>query len=99
MGLSAAGIQYHPRGICHRAKILKPDLIRIEGLETENHTRTGYAVSLMAFQGRVAQRITRLTTDQKIPGSNPGTLVMLFLVKSQTLRIVLFVPRTGGEWM
>ena len=26
------------------------------------------------MQGCVAQRITRLTTDQKIPGSNPGTL-------------------------
>ena len=27
--------------------------------------------------GLVAQRITRLTTDQKIPGSNPGKLVLL----------------------
>ena len=25
----------------------------------------------------MAQWITRLTTDQKIPGSNPGTLVLL----------------------
>ena len=28
--------------------------------------------------GLVAQRITRLTTDQKIPGSNPGKLVHIF---------------------
>ena len=26
----------------------------------------------------MAQRITRLTTDQKIPGSNPGKLVHIF---------------------
>ena len=26
--------------------------------------------------GRVAQWITRLTTDQKIPGSNPGVVVV-----------------------
>ena len=30
------------------------------------------------IQGCVAQRITRLTTDQKIPGSNPGKLVHIF---------------------
>ena len=30
---------------------------------------------LLELYGRVAQRITRLTTDQKIRGSNPGTLV------------------------
>ena len=28
----------------------------------------------------MAQRITRLTTDQKIPGSNPGKLVPLLLL-------------------
>ena len=33
--------------------------------------------------GLVAQRITRLTTDQKIPGSNPGKLgSILFLLES-----------------
>ena len=42
-------------------------------------------------QGCVAQRITRLTTDQKIPGSNPGTLDAYFfeyeyiVYKAQTL--------------
>ena len=34
---------------------------------------------LLRTKGRVAQRITRLTTDQKIPGSNPGTLVTKLL--------------------
>ena len=28
----------------------------------------------------MAQRITRLTTDQKIPGSNPGKVVILIIV-------------------
>ena len=28
--------------------------------------------------GPVAQRITRLTTDQKIPGSNPGRVEFFF---------------------
>ena len=32
-------------------------------------------------QGCVAQRITRLTTDQKIPGSNPGTLDAYFFLE------------------
>ena len=30
------------------------------------------------MEGCVAQRITRLTTDQKIAGSNPAVLVHLF---------------------
>ena len=30
-------------------------------------------------KGLVAQRITRLTTDQKIPGSNPGKVVILII--------------------
>ena len=30
-------------------------------------------------EGLVAQWITRLTTDQEIPGSNPGKLVSFFL--------------------
>ena len=34
--------------------------------------------SQCSIRGSVAQRITRLTTDQKIPGSNPGRLVMHF---------------------
>ena len=31
----------------------------------------------------MAQRITRLTTDQKIPGSNPGKLGMFCIVKQK----------------
>ena len=32
--------------------------------------------------GRVAQRITRLTTDQKIAGSNPAEIeILLFFIK------------------
>ena len=34
----------------------------------------GGIVARPADCGRVAQWITRLTTDQKIPGSNPGVL-------------------------
>ena len=30
--------------------------------------------------GPVAQRITRLTTDQKIPGSNPGRIDTFFIL-------------------
>ena len=30
-------------------------------------------------KGLVAQRITRLTTDQKIPGSNPGKVEILMI--------------------
>ena len=31
------------------------------------------------MSGRVAQRITRLTTDQKIAGSNPAAIEKTFL--------------------
>ena len=37
------------------------------------------------MNGPVAQRIRRLTTDQKIPGSNPGRVGLLFLCISQVL--------------
>ena len=36
------------------------------------------------MQGLVAQWITRLTTDQKIPGSNPGKVV--FFAKTPWLQ-------------
>ena len=36
----------------------------------------------------MAQRITRLTTDQKIPGSNPGKLETFFFSQMQ---IVIFL--------
>lgn len=35
-----------------------------------------YALHMEYPVGLVAQWITRLTTDQKIPGSNPGKLVI-----------------------
>ena len=38
---------------------------------------------LGTIEGLVAQRITRLTTDQKIPGSNPGKLGMFCIVKQK----------------
>ena len=34
----------------------------------------------LSFHGLVAQRITRLTTDQKIAGSNPAEIVINFKV-------------------
>ena len=37
----------------------------------------------LVFMGPVAQRITRLTTDQKIPGSNPGRLEILTCIFHQ----------------
>ena len=38
---------------------------------------TNFKETFSSQQGLVAQWITRLTTDQKIPGSNPGELVFL----------------------
>ena len=39
-------------------------------------------VDLISFHnGRVAQWITRLPTEQKIPGSNPGALESLLIVQ------------------
>ena len=35
-------------------------------------------IDIVSNLGPVAQRITRLTTDQKIPGSNPGRIGWLF---------------------
>ena len=35
--------------------------------------------TLVLLSGPVAQWITRLTTDQKIPGSNPGKVAFFFL--------------------
>ena len=39
--------------------------------------------------GPVAQRITRLPTEQKIPGSNPGRIVCLI-----TIPVIIFVHET-----
>ena len=42
----------------------------------------------IAYTGLVAQWITRLTTDQKIPGSNPGKVAFFFFFEPQLAREV-----------
>ena len=44
---------------------------------------------LTKSMGPVAQRITRLTTDQKIPGSNPGRIDFNFFFHSNLHNILL----------
>ena len=39
----------------------------------------GSKIGWALIAGPVAQWITRLTTDQKIPGSNPGKVVILII--------------------
>ena len=52
--------------------------------------------------GLVAQRITRLPTEQKIPGSNPGKLVVLLLLvdvyKSSGVRYGSMYTRACNYW-
>ena len=48
-------------------------MLTVEGRHTTDKITMKYWALLS--EGRVAQRITRLTTDQKIPGSNPGVVV------------------------
>ena len=45
---------------------------------------------MLTAYGRVAQRITRLTTDQKIAGSNPAAVMLFFFAENHTC---LFVRR------
>ena len=45
--------------------------------------------------GPVAQRITRLTTDQKIPGSNPGRIVRVILCSSLSTTSLQHFRRRG----
>ena len=54
-------------------------------IHEEGNVRTEFSMrqefsgeSVMRAVGPVAQRITRLTTDQKIPGSNPGRVEFFF---------------------
>ena len=47
------------------------------------------------MNGRVAQRITRLTTDQKIAGSNPAVLELTLLITVFILN--LYVKIIGGD--
>ena len=44
----------------------------------------------MYLAGLVAQWMTRLTTDQKIPGSNPGKLVLFLFSLTDLLFTKLF---------
>ena len=58
-------------------------------------------VPVFRQRGRVAQWITRLPTEQKIPGSNPGTLRKLFsfplhLYYCELLRFILGSARRSG---
>ena len=48
--------------------------------------------------GLVAQWITRLTTDQKIPGSNPGELDFLYhFIYMWLLNKTLTLPKNSGN--
>ena len=50
----------------------------------ERLSRTEYSIEIMSSheqRGLVAQRITRLPTEQKIPGSNPGKLVIILVIE------------------
>ena len=57
-------------------------------IHEEGNMRTEYSMrqelsgeNTMRTVGPVAQRITRLTTDQKIPGSNPGRVEFFFFIR------------------
>ena len=49
-------------------------------------------VVLLSSSGRVAQRITRLTTDQKIAGSNPAAIekTLLQTLDWRTIQVELY---------
>ena len=50
--------------------------------------RFGSKIGWDLTAGPVAQWITRLTTDQKIPGSNPGKVAFFFFFEPQLAREV-----------
>ena len=50
-----------------------------------------FAVTVFIYVGLVAQRITRLTTDQKIAGSNPAEIESFFFVLELKLFLVNFI--------
>ena len=67
--------------------------------ETTSWPGIARQIGLAIVAGPVAQWITRLTTDQKIPGSNPGKLECFFtsvtffgflLCRSYLIRSTLF---------
>ena len=57
----------------------------IENLESCDHPFKELIsqVKFLVNAGLVAQWITRLTTDQKIAGSNPAEIVLLFFPKKK----------------
>ena len=44
----------------------------------------------------MAQWITRLPTEQKIPGSNPGALEYFYILR---LSIIIIIVRIGYDYM
>ena len=52
--------------------------------------------SQVPLHGLVAQWITRLTTDQKIPGSNPGKIVKVLLKESTHVNICFYQYQIGS---
>ena len=66
--------------ICYYVKLNSNLFLQLK-LSTLNILRNSvprWPISKPPLIGPVAQRITRLTTDQKIPGSNPGRIETFF---------------------
>ncbi len=49
---------------------------------------------MLTAYGRVAQRITRLTTDQKIAGSNPAAVMLFFFCRKSHMPLC----QKGGKY-
>ena len=90
-------------GISHRKTVSVVDNVTINSDNFKTHAtkdwkknkliavdRINYLdyVSRFSHNGRVAQWITRLPTEQKIPGSNPGALNKVFLILSNIFTIM-----------
>ena len=63
---------------------------------TETWDVVGIIEKGRVIQGPVAQRITRLTTDQKIAGSNPAWVEVAVFVKVKKEKFLKKVPPPGG---
>ncbi len=55
------------------------------------------ATAVVHSRGRVAQWITRLTTDQKIPGSNPGMLAKPTFYRLHSADIMALLPSLSAR--
>ena len=53
-----------------------------------------YRIKITLYKGPVAQRITRLTTDQKIVGSNPTGIDKLFYTSQIVILFELRIPKS-----